>query len=211
MNTFDEDIWLNWVDQLSEDNYLVIDDFITDQDLDVFLSYFQETLEEEDFKRAGIGTGAGFQQKVEIRGDYIRWLDRSKDVELADFFARVDEAIGVLNRYCYLSLSGSEFHMAHYPAGTFYKRHLDQFNHRSNRLISFILYLNKNWQEGDGGELKVYLNEEERTIAPVAKRCVIMRSDKVEHEVLMTNKDRYSLTGWLLYQPPGLTFYDPGV
>ena len=206
MKAFSEDTWINWVDQLSEDNYLVIDDFIEDQELDVFLSYFQESLEEDDFKPAGIGTGQDFQLKREIRGDKIKWLDRSKDLELTRFFERVDETIGVLNRYCYLSLSGSEFHMAHYPQGTFYKRHLDQFNSRSNRLISVILYLNKNWQEGDGGELKVFLNGEERTIAPIAKRCVIMRSDKVEHEVMITNKDRYSLPGWLLYQPVGLTF-----
>ncbi len=206
MRAFSEDTWINWVDRLSEDNYLVIDDFIEDQELDVFLSYFKESLEEEDFKPAGIGSGQDFQLKREIRGDKIKWLDRSRDVELANFFERVDETIGVLNRYCYLSLSGSEFHMAHYPKGTFYKRHLDQFNSRSNRLISVILYLNKNWQEGDGGELKVFLNDDERTIAPIAKRCVIMRSDKVEHEVMMTNKDRYSLTGWLLYQPVGLTF-----
>lgn len=206
MRTFSEDTWIDWVDRLSEDNYLVIDDFIEDQELEVFLRSFRDSLEEEDFKPAGIGAGQDFQLKREIRGDKIKWLDRSRDVDLANFFERVDETIGVLNRYCYLSLSGSEFHMAHYPQGTFYKRHLDQFNSRSNRLISVILYLNKNWQEGDGGELKVFLNEEERTIAPIAKRCVIMRSDKVEHEVMMTNKDRYSLTGWLLYQPVGLTF-----
>lgn len=206
MTIYTEDIWINWVDRLSEDNFLVIDDFISDKELSVFLGYFKEHLEEQEFKKAGIGTGSEFQLKTEIRGDYIRWLDREKDVELQDFFAKVDESISVLNRYCFLSLSGSEFHMAHYPAGTFYKRHLDQFNQRSNRLISVILYLNKDWKNGDGGELKVYLDDREETIEPVAKRLVLMRSDKVEHEVLMTNRDRYSLTGWLLYQPPGLTF-----
>lgn len=206
MTIYTEDIWINWVDRLSEDNFLVIDNFISDKELSVFLGYFKEHLEEQEFKKAGIGTGSEFQLKTEIRGDYIRWLDREKDVELQDFFAKVDESISVLNRYCFLSLSGSEFHMAHYPAGTFYKRHLDQFNQRSNRLISVILYLNKDWKNGDGGELKVYLDDREETIEPVAKRLVLMRSDKVEHEVLMTNRDRYSLTGWLLYQPPGLTF-----
>ncbi|MEQ9305759.1 MAG: 2OG-Fe(II) oxygenase [Marinoscillum sp.] len=206
MTIYTEDIWINWVDRLSEDNFLVIDDFISDKELSVFLGYFKEHLEEQEFKKAGIGTGSEFQLKTEIRGDYIRWLDREKDVELQDFFAKVDESISVLNRYCFLSLSGSEFHMAHYPAGTFYKRHLDQFNQRSNRLISVILYLNKDWKNGDGGELKVYLDDREETIEPVAKRLVLMRSDKVEHEVLMTNRDRYSLTGWLLYQPPGLKF-----
>ena len=200
------DIWIDWVDALSEESCLVIDDFISDQELDIFLTYFQDHLEVNDFKKAGIGTGTDYQLKSQIRGDYIRWLNRSTDIELADFFTKVDEAIQKLNRYCFLSLSGSEFHMAHYPKGTFYKRHLDQFNHRSNRLISVILYLNKNWKEGDGGELKLYLENKEKVIAPVAKRLVLMRSDQVEHEVLETHVDRYSLTGWLLYQPPGLTY-----
>ncbi|SMD34757.1 SM-20-related protein [Reichenbachiella faecimaris] len=201
-----EDLWIDWVDTLSEESCLVIDDFITDHELSIFLNYFQDHLKEDDFKKAGIGTGSEFQLKSQIRGDYIRWLNRDTDTELANFFARIDQAIAMLNRYCFLSLSGSEFHMAHYPEGTFYKRHLDQFSHRSNRLISVILYLNKNWKEGDGGELKLYLENEEKTIEPIAKRIVFMRSDQVEHEVLETNVDRYSLTGWLLYQPPGLTF-----
>ncbi|MEP2024138.1 MAG: 2OG-Fe(II) oxygenase [Reichenbachiella sp.] len=201
-----EDIWVDWVDALSEESCLVIDDFISDHELSIFLDYFQEHLNDDDFKKAGIGAGTDFQLKSQVRGDYIRWLNRDNDTELADFFARIDEAIAKLNRYCFLSLSGSEFHMAHYPQGTFYKKHLDQFNHRSNRLISVILYLNTDWKEGDGGELKLYLDGHEKIIAPIAKRIVFMRSDQVEHEVLETHVDRYSLTGWLLYQPPGLTF-----
>lgn len=191
---------------MSEDNYLVVDDFITDEELTIFLGFFQGNLQEETFKRAGIGAGTEFQVKQEIRGDYIRWLNRDTDQQIGSFFERVDEVIANLNRLCYLSLSGAEFHMAHYPVGTFYKRHLDQFSQSSNRLISMILYLNQDWKEGDGGELKVYLAKGEETIAPLAKRVVFMRSDQVEHEVMMTNKDRFSLTGWLLYRPPGLTY-----
>ncbi len=203
---YTEDEWINWVDRLSEDNYLVLDDFISDQELDVLMSNFKDHLKEDDFKKAGIGTGDEFQLRTEIRGDYIRWLDPGRDISLHDFFERINEAIYVFNRYCFLSLSGSEFHMAHYPPGTFYKRHLDQFNAVSNRLITVILYLNTHWKEGDGGELQVYLDDEAVKIAPIAKRVVFMRSDMIEHEVLETNKDRYSVTGWLLYQPPGLTF-----
>lgn len=201
-----EDIWINRVDALSKENYLVIDDFITETELDIFLGNFQEHLEEDDFKKAGIGTGHEFQLKHSVRGDYIRWLNRDRDLLLSDFFTKVDEVVAVLNRFCFLSLSGFEFHMAHYPTGTFYKRHLDQFNNRSNRLISVILYLNKDWRKGDGGELRIYLDGTEKEIEPIARRIVFMRSDLVEHEVLMTTKDRYSLTGWLLYQPPGLTY-----
>jgi SM-20-related protein len=110
----------------------------------------------------------------------------------------------VMNRYCYLSLSDYEFHLAHYPTGTFYKRHLDQFVGRNNRMISVVIYLNEHWKVGDGGELQIYLESGDVTVQPKARRCVLFKSADVEHEVLTTNVGRDSLTGWLLYKPAGL-------
>lgn len=202
----DEDNWISWIDRLSMENYLVVDDFISDEELLVFRSFFKEQLSQESFAKAGIGTADQFQVKKEIRGDYIKWIDREEDERIHPFFNRVDVVISQLNRYCYLSLSGSEFHLAHYPAGTFYKCHLDQLQYCNKRLISVILYLNEAWQTGDGGELKIYLENKEEIIAPLAKRVVFMRSNLMKHEVLITHKDRYSITGWLLYKPVSLGF-----
>ena len=67
-----------------------------------------------------------------------------------------------------------------------------------------MIYLNEEWAEGDGGELVIYKNSGEMKIQPLASRCVLFKSDQIEHEVLFTNKPRYSLTGWLLYYPPGI-------
>ncbi|WP_258105605.1 2OG-Fe(II) oxygenase [Marinoscillum sp. MHG1-6] len=209
INLYDDDQWVNWVDALSEQNYLVIDNFISDEELKSFNQFLRKELNQETFDKAGIGTLDQFQVDKKIRGDYIRWLNADTDLEVASYFERLGVIIQKLNRYCYLSLSGSEIHLAHYPQGTYYKRHLDQFQQRNNRLISVILYLNENWQEGDGGELKVYLDHEEKTIQPIGRRLVLMRSNLVEHEVLMTHKDRFSITGWLLYQPVGLGFLQP--
>jgi SM-20-related protein len=39
---------------------------------------------------------------------------------------------------------------------------------------------------------------------------VLFRSDTVPHEVLETRVERWSLTGWLLRQPPGLGFLENG-
>lgn len=204
---YHENNMIRWVDQLSDQNYLAIDDFISDEELDSFRSWFSIQLENEEFSKAGIGTMDQYQVRGEIRGDYIKWLSPEKDLPIVPYFERIELIIQNLNRLCFLSLSGYEFHFAHYPKGTFYKRHLDQFQQRSNRLISVILYLNKGWEEGDGGELKVFLDgNREETIRPLAKRLVLMRSDLVEHEVLETHRDRYSITGWLLYKPVGLSF-----
>jgi SM-20-related protein len=67
-----------------------------------------------------------------------------------------------------------------------------------------LIYLNKDWKEGDGGELKVSNEEGGFTVEPIAKRMLLFKSDVVEHEVLLTNVPRYSLSGWLLHQPASL-------
>ena len=65
-----------------------------------------------------------------------------------------------------------------------------------------IIYLNDDWKHGDGGELEIF--EKDGTsflIEPLAARCVMFKSAEVPHAVLEAHKNRFSLTGWLLYQP----------
>jgi len=69
-----------------------------------------------------------------------------------------------------------------------------------------LIYLNKNWQKGDGGELVIYKDEQEIIIEPLGKRLLLIKSDTIEHEVLTTNIQRYSLTGWLLRQPASVGY-----
>ena len=69
-------------------------------------------------------------------------------------------------------------------------------------MISMIIYLNKGWKNGDGGELRIYPeNAEAMNVEPLFNRCVLFRSDMLEHEVLTAHTDRRSVTGWMLYQP----------
>ncbi|XOV94381.1 MAG: 2OG-Fe(II) oxygenase [Bacteroidota bacterium] len=204
MTFFTEDQWLTWIDELSEHDFVIIDDFIDQETYQKARSFLLGKLRDEEFSKAKIGPASEQQIISEIRGDYIYWLDKSRDLSLQPFFALIDETVLVLNRYCYLSLSGSEFHLAHYPAGSFYRRHLDQFKSRNNRLISMIIYLNEGWKPGDGGELKIFKDSGDLIIEPYARRCVIFKSDVVPHEVLKTQVSRYSLTGWLLYLPSGV-------
>ncbi|MCA6078545.1 2OG-Fe(II) oxygenase [Fulvivirga sedimenti] len=205
MGAYTDDEWLAWIDQLSAEDYVVIDEFLPKDIYQTLRSFFLEHLKQDDFSKAGIGAAGNRQIAASIRGDYIYWLTKERDVTLLPVFQLLEELIQKLNRYCFLSLSGYEFHLAHYPSGTFYRRHLDQFRERNNRMISIIIYLNELWNEGDGGELIVYRdNEVHEKIQPLANRCAMFRSDCVEHEVSETRISRYSLTGWLLYQPPGL-------
>jgi len=206
MSFFPEEKWINWVDVLSENDFLIIDEFISDDMYHLIRSFFHTQLKEDEFRKAAIGAQSDRQIKSSIRGDFIYWLYRDRDKELLAFFDLIDEVLQKLNRYCFLSLSGSEFHLAYYPKGTHYEKHVDQFRGRNNRLISLILYLNEGWKKGDGGELKIFREDGPVLIEPIAKRCVIFKSDVIEHEVLTTKVDRYSLTGWLLHAPSSLGY-----
>ncbi|HYC84495.1 MAG TPA: 2OG-Fe(II) oxygenase, partial [Chryseosolibacter sp.] len=136
-----------------------------------------------------------------IRGDYIRWIDKnSAPAALRPYLTRLDEMIQYLNQTLYLSLKDYEIHMTIYPAGSFYQRHLDQFKKDDHRKLSVICYLNEGWTDDDGGQLRMYLPHGPMDLLPEAGRLVCFRSDQIEHEVLVSKRDRLSLTGWILDQ-----------
>lgn len=201
-----DEVWSGWMDELAERDFVIVDDFISDELYRTIMQFFHKMENEEKLQKAGIGSSGEFRITSAIRGDFIYWLDRSRDTEMAPFFGLMDELNYNLRRYCYLSLSDSEFHIAKYPAGTHYNKHLDQFQERSNRQITVLIYLNENWKQGDGGELKIYRDEGNIIIEPIAKRLLLFKSDCVEHEVLTTHVPRYSLTGWLLRQPSSVGY-----
>jgi SM-20-related protein len=97
----------------------------------------------------------------------------------------------------YTDINGYEFHYAMYETGSCYKKHLDQFRNNSSRKYSLIFYLNEDWQENDGGELCIYDGGDVQKILPVTGKSVFFRSDELPHEVLVANRPRLSITGWL--------------
>ncbi|MBO6794130.1 MAG: 2OG-Fe(II) oxygenase [Balneolaceae bacterium] len=198
MPFYNDERWLGWLDLLATDDYVIIDDGISIELFETILQFFVRMEENDQLVKAGIGRLDKLMVKSEIRGDFIHWLDSEIDTDLNLFFLLMDELKDNLKKFCYLSLSDSEFHIAKYPIGSHYHKHLDQFNERSNRQISVLLYLNKNWKNGDGGELKIYSKNGATLIEPLARRIVLFKSAELEHEVLTTHVARYSLTGWLL-------------
>ncbi|NYJ28507.1 2OG-Fe(II) oxygenase [Allomuricauda sp. ARW1Y1] len=192
--------WLSWMDDISSKDYVIIDHFLRDELYTEIKTFFLGKL--PSFKEAGIGAHADHQIDTKIRGDFTYWLDRNRDAQLTGYWSLLDETMHIFNRYCYLSLSGYEFHLAHYPSGGHYDKHLDQFENRNNRMISMIIYLNDDWKQGDGGELEIFEKDGSSfLVEPLAGRCVMFKSAEVPHAVLKAHKSRFSLTGWLLHQP----------
>ena len=102
------------------------------------------------------------------------------------------------NRSLFMGLFDYECHLAHYPNGAFYKKHLDAFKGRSNRVLTTVFYLNPEWREEDGGQLVIYGAQGEvlETVLPQQGRLVVFLSDRFVHEVLPSKRDRFSVTGW---------------
>lgn len=203
-------IWEERMDTLSIFDFVVMENFLSIEVLSNLKVFFKKKEIQDKLEKAAIGAPGDAKIINEIRGDYTYWLDKARDQNELQLFAVLDEIKQMINRFCFLSLSDYEFHLALYPKGSFYKKHLDQFKGRNNRMISMIIYLNENWKTGDGGELKIYPEgKNEKVIEPLENRCILFRSDVLYHEVLPINKSRKSVTGWMLYQPSSLMTLTP--
>lgn len=188
-------------DGLANDGYAVSDQFLSQSEVDAILKLKDFRDGAPGFRKAGIGKSQDLQINESIRGDYIQWIDKSSaSTEKLVYLKRLQDLIQYLNQALFLSLKDYEVHMTIYPVGTYYKRHLDQFRKDDHRRLSVICYLNNDWTEGDGGQLRMYVNDAVINILPVAGRLVCFRSDQIEHEVLPATRERMSLTGWILDQ-----------
>ena len=136
-----------------------------------------------------------------IRGDSIFWLDEnSHEPSVQAYFIKMHLLKNALNSHLFMNVQELETHLAVYPIGSTYKKHLDQFNQGEGiqtRQLSSVLYLNNHWLEADGGALRLHFNEGEYLdIAPSAGKLVLFLSSQFWHEVLPATRGRISLTGW---------------
>jgi SM-20-related protein len=74
---------------------------------------------------------------------------------------------------------------------------MDRFQNNDSRKFSMIMYLNTGWVAEDGGELCIHHETGLQHISPLNGKVVFFKSNELEHEVLMTHKNRMSITGWL--------------
>lgn len=189
------------VDDLAEKGFSVTDSFLDNNEIKAILSVDEFKNRMLHFKKAGIGNSASLKINESVRGDYISWLDtKNAHISISVYVSRLKALQVYLNKTLFLSLKDIELHLTSYPVGSYYRRHVDQFKQHDHRKISVILYLNRDWRSEQGGQLRVYSQNNEIDIFPVAGRLVCMRSDLIEHEVLPASRERLSVTGWMLDQ-----------
>ena len=150
-----------------------------------------------EFAQAGVGRSASREIREPMRGDRIRWIEPATGVvaerELADTLDGVRRGV---NRALSLGAFELEMHYAIYPPGAGYRRHRDRFRDDDARVLSCVLYLNDDWCDADGGRLRLHLDEGAHDVTPEGGTLVAFLSDRVEHEVLPTLRDRLAVAGW---------------
>jgi len=202
------------LDQITDYGYCVMDDFIRPSVIAALANEIAVLNNRALLRIANTGR-AQTAVNTKLRGDSIYWLNED-DASPAQqtYFTKMELLRNGLNRHLYLGLDILESHLALYPIGAGYQKHLDRFKVNDNSLlpqrqISCILYLNKDWMIEDGGYLRLYLNAvtaqdgmiteaSELDIAPIGGRLVMFLSDTFYHEVLPASRDRMSLTAWFL-------------
>lgn len=201
---------LRITDTLVKQGYAVIHDFIKPDLCTALAEECLELREQGEFHYAGIGRGEMLDVRPEIRSDVIRWLSTNDCSPVQGLYlALMAEYQQMLRRELFLPLVEFECFCAVYPPNSFYKKHLDQFRGVEQRTVTAILYLNEEWGEEDGGQLRIYVNEttgETLEVLPKAGTFVTFLSADFWHEVLPAHRDRLSITGWFKTRPIGNAF-----
>lgn len=162
------------------------------------LVLYQQTMDKEKFKRAGVGRGHAYLKNKSVRTDHICWITGESEAGKAwlDWSRSLQR---FLNQTLFLGLFSFESHFAHYGVGDYYKRHYDAFRGQKNRILSVVAYLNPVWAHTDGGQLVLYQHEDDHDgikVLPLLGTVVVFLSEDFPHEVLPAYRDRYSIAGW---------------
>ncbi|MBU1990107.1 2OG-Fe(II) oxygenase [bacterium] len=190
-----QELYSKITDALVEDGYIIIPHAISKELSKNLLSTAKKI---KRFKRAGISNASNVHIDSNVRRDKIHWLDYDNGGVQSEFLDLTKGLQQYLNRELFLGLTYYEAHFALYEEDAFYETHLDAFAGSRNRTVTTVYYLNENWEQGDGGELVIYdeNNSYLTTVAPHADTLVVFLSDKFPHEVLPTKKKRHSIAGW---------------
>lgn len=162
------------------------------------LSAHLQSMPEFKFEQAGIGREQSHSLNTFVRTDEICWITGESDAG-KQWLQWTSGLQKYLNRRLFLGLFSFESHFAHYSPGDFYKRHLDAFRGQANRVLSLVVYLNRAWQPNEGGELVLYVDEQDQEgikVTPTFGTVAVFLSEEFPHEVLPATRDRYSIAGW---------------
>jgi SM-20-related protein len=188
------------IDDLSQNGYAICDTFLSTEIITALADKASKRYLTGAMTTAKIGQNTK-TSNANIRGDSIFWLsETTENTNVQAYFNKMHLLRNALNQHLFMNVQELEAHLAIYPIGSAYERHLDQFQHGENtqaRQLSSVLYLNQDWHTEDGGALRLHVSDSNYIdISPTAGKLVLFLSNKFWHEVRIAKLDRISLTGW---------------
>ncbi len=211
---------------VTQQGWAVQRDFLSTEDTAMLRAECDIRWRGGDFRHAGVGRGAELKIRPEVRSDHVHWLDPSvpDTPQQRRYFTTMEGLRQALNRSLYLGLFDFEAFFAVYPPGKFYQKHLDRFRGSEDRFagsesgrpegarsatamdgggqrtVTAVLYLNDDWKEEEGGQLRLYLDEAGNgpwvDVLPQAGTLAVFITEGRWHEVLPATRERMSLTGF---------------
>ena len=186
------------IDSVADNGWALWPGFLSADDTAALAAHTLAVHADGHFHRAGVGRASGLAIREGIRSDQVLWIDDAPPHPVLDHYReQMDQLREAINRALYLGLFDLESHLAVYPPGSAYERHLDRFRDDDRRTVTAVYYLNEAWQTEHGGALRLYLADEtELDVLPSAGTLVLFISAELPHEVLPATRERLSLTGW---------------
>ena len=185
------------IEALCATGVAVQDRFLADGEMRALRGCALARRERGEFGAARIGAAHSLQRREDIRGDSIGWLTEPWLPAEQALWQRLEDLRLALNRHATLGLFELEMHYAWYPPGAGYAAHVDQPQGHAQRRVSLVLYLNESWESSDGGQLRIFgANGAYRDVEPQGGRLVMFLTERREHAVMTTRRERLSLTGW---------------
>lgn len=194
---------------LAETGYIVLRDALPHPVGECLLQLQQRNAKQ--FYPASIGRGPEQNRNPALRRDKIAWIEEG-DALAAPWVDWTQQLRLYLNQHLFLGLFSFESHLAVYDVGAFYKTHVDAFRGHSNRRLSLVAYLNRDWQAGQGGELVLYhpqTDVELQRVVPEFGTVVLFLSEEFPHEVLPATRPRWSVAGWFRVNAGSGSHLDP--
>jgi SM-20-related protein len=152
-----EELISSIVTQINNKGYAMVSDFLSPENIRA-LNVHAQQLKHEDLMH--LATTGQKGQVTNLRGDSIYWIEEREASDVEQIYLNLmHELQTALNQAFFLGLFELESHFAIYPPGSGYQKHLDQFIGQEDRKISAILYLNEDWENEDGGQLRIYLDK----------------------------------------------------
>ncbi len=186
------------IDDLAVQGWCVVPDFIPPAQVRQLVKETRQLQQADGLHPAAIGKGAERAVNTTIRSDSILWLEEPDLTEAQrGYLACLEQLRQAANAGLQLGLFDFEGHLAAYPPGSFYRKHLDRFHNDSLRTLTAILYLNEDWHVEEGGQLRVYTDDDGYfDVLPQAGTLMTFLTDGLWHEVLPATRERLSVTGW---------------